>query len=66
MSDRIAEGKRQTKDWKVTVLLEDDLKDTVERLAAESDRSVSNFVRRVLKEYIDAVSEDATDEDEPD
>lgn len=42
---------------RITVVMGNQLKDRVESLAVTNERSVSDFIRLVLKEYVEAIEE---------
>lgn len=48
---------KETRNDRVTVVMAGTLKDRVETLAEENERSVSDFIRIVLKEYCQAIDE---------
>ena len=46
---------------RVTVVMGTNLKDAVQTLADENERSVSDFIRLVLKDYVEAIQEQVED-----
>jgi metal-responsive CopG/Arc/MetJ family transcriptional regulator len=42
---------------RVTVVMEDSLKSNVDALAETNNRTVSDFIRLVLREYVEAIQE---------
>jgi hypothetical protein len=46
---------RETRNNRVTVVMTENLKAQIQMLADENERSVSDFIRLVLKEYVEAM-----------
>ena len=48
----MSKGERK---YRVTVVMSRDLKEKIQELAEQNERSMSDFIRLVLKEYVEAL-----------